>query len=180
MSFLGLSYQKFEYPGRSCSCRTLNYFPSYLPGYNCASAAKSSLSNNRMCNGSIQLLVSSVRRTRTPVNRPTVWGKVKEGGKCLGKIMPFSLTPLFTATWKKSLFSLLLIRWTLVKEKNNDTLVSMADIKVFPCTCLWTRTVKYPSVNSPWLFALPLCIRLYHNVFNCSVKMIFFHLRNYI
>lgn len=123
MSFLGLSYQKLEYPGRGCSCCTLNYFPSYLPGYNCASAAKSSLSNNRMCNGSIQLLVSSVRRTRTPVNLPTVWGKVKEGGRRLGKIMPFSLTPLFTATRKKRFFSLFLIRWTLVKEKNNDTCV---------------------------------------------------------
>lgn len=122
MSFLGLSYQKFEYPGRGCSCCTLNYFPSYLPVYNCASAAKSSLSNNRMFNGSIQLLVSSVRRTRTPVNLPTLWGKVKEGGRRLGKIMPFSLTPLFPATWKKRLFSLLLIRWTLVKEKKNDNL----------------------------------------------------------
>lgn len=81
------------------------------------------LSSNRMCTGSIRLLVSNVRRTRAPVNLPTAWGKVKEGGRRLGKIVSLSLTPLFTATWKKRSFSLLLIRWTLVREENNDTCV---------------------------------------------------------
>lgn len=155
MSFLGLSYQKFEYPGRGCSCRTLSYFPSYLPGYSCASAAKSSLSNNRMCNGSIQLLVSSVRRTRAPVNLPKVWGKVKEGGRRLGKIMPFSLTPLFTATWKKRLFSLLLIRWTLVKEKNNDTCVHGR----FQ-TCFWDKDCQIPISDIP----MTVCFSFMYNV----------------
>lgn len=101
MSSPALSYQKSEHAGRGCSCRTLNYFPSYLPGFNCAATVKLSLRNNRMCTASIWLLVSSVRRTRAPVNLPRAWGKVKEGGRHLGKILSLSLITLFTATWKK-------------------------------------------------------------------------------
>ena len=161
MSSPGLSYQKFEHPGRGCSCRTLSYFPSYLPGFNCTAAAKSSLSNNRMCTGSIRLVVSSVRRTRAPVNLPTAWGKVKEGGRCIGKVMALSLTPLFTATWRS--FSLLLIRWTLVREKNNDPFVHGTHQSLFmhvsprqgPLnTCLWSPYDCFSFMNEAvsWYF----------------------------
>lgn len=147
MSSPALSYQKFEHAGRGCSCWTLNYFPSYLPGFNCAATVKLSLRNNRMCTGSIWL-VSSVRWTRAPVNLPTAWGKVKEGGKHLVKILSLSLTTLFTATWKKRSYSLLLIRQTLVREKNNDCRWSPYDCLLFlyeqDCiTVFLTAQLKY-------------------------------------
>lgn len=141
MSSLGLSYQKFEHSGRGCSCRTLSYFPSYLPGFN--HAAKSSLSNNRTCAGSIQLLVSSVRRTRAPVNLPTAQGKVKEGGRHLWKVTSLSLTCLFTATWKKDPSA-----WSWLGElllgRKIMTLVCVAHIKGFLCTDLRDNICKIP------------------------------------
>lgn len=137
MSSPALSYQKFEHAGRGCSCWTLNYFLSYLPGFNCAATVKLSLRNNRMCTGSIWL-VSSVRWTRAPVNLPTAWGKVKKGGRHLVKILFLSLTTLFSATWKKDPTACSWLGKLLLERK----IMTVYEVPMTVCFSFMNKTVS--------------------------------------